>query len=33
LGDWMSFYLAEKRGVDPTEIKVIDFLKAELAKI
>lgn len=33
LGDWMSFYLAELHGVDPVEIKVIDFLKSELAKI
>ncbi len=33
LGDWVSFYLAQQRGVDPVEIRVIDFLKAELAKI
>lgn len=33
LGDWMSFYLAEIRRVDPIEIKVIDFLKNELAKV
>ncbi len=33
LGDWMSFYLAELRGVDPVEIKVIDYLKGELAKV
>lgn len=33
LGDWMSFYLAELRQVDPVEIKVIDFLKGELAKV
>ena len=33
LGDWMSFYLAEIRQVDPVEIKVIDFLKNELAKL
>jgi len=33
LGDWMSFYLAEIRGVDPVEIKVIDYLKGELAKL
>jgi len=33
LGDWMSFYLAELRQVDPVEIKVIDYLKAELAKV
>jgi glucose/mannose-6-phosphate isomerase len=33
LGDWMSFYLSELRNVDATEIKVIDFLKGELAKV
>lgn len=33
LGDWMSLYLAELRKVDPVEIKVIDFLKGELAKV
>lgn len=33
LGDWLSFYLAQQRQVDPVEIRVIDFLKAELAKI
>lgn len=33
LGDWMSVYLAERRGVDPVEIKVIDYLKGELAKV
>ena len=33
LGDWMSLYLAELRNVDPVEIKVIDYLKGELAKI
>ncbi len=33
LGDWVSVYLAELRKVDPTEIKVIDFLKGELAKL
>lgn len=33
LGDWVSLYLAELRNVDPTEIKVIDFLKGELAKV
>ena len=29
--DWVSIYLAELRGVDATEVKVIDFLKGELA--
>ncbi len=33
LGDWMSFYLAQQRQVDPVEIRVIDFLKGELAKV
>lgn len=33
LGDWVSFFLGEKRGVDITEVKVIDHLKGELAKL
>ncbi|MCB9354927.1 MAG: bifunctional phosphoglucose/phosphomannose isomerase [Saprospiraceae bacterium] len=33
LGDWTSYFLAELRNVDAIEIKVIDYLKAELAKI
>lgn len=33
LGDWVSVFLAEKRGVDPVEVKVIDHLKGALAKI
>lgn len=33
LGDWVSFYLGEKKGVDVTEVKVIDHLKDELAKL
>ncbi len=33
LGDWISVYLAELRGVDSIEVKVIDFLKGELAKV
>ena len=33
LGDWVSFFLGEKKGVDITEVKVIDHLKGELAKI
>jgi glucose/mannose-6-phosphate isomerase len=32
LGDWTSWYLAELRGVDAVEVKVIDYLKAALAK-
>ncbi|MCS6990609.1 MAG: bifunctional phosphoglucose/phosphomannose isomerase [Chitinophagales bacterium] len=31
LGDWMSYYLAVRRNVDPVEVNVIDYLKAELA--
>jgi glucose/mannose-6-phosphate isomerase len=33
LTDWVSYYLALKNDVDPYQIKVIDFLKSELAKI
>jgi glucose/mannose-6-phosphate isomerase len=33
LGDWISIYLAELQDVDPIEIKVINYLKGELAKI
>ncbi len=33
IGDWISLYLGEKRGVDITEVKVIDHLKGELAKL
>jgi len=29
--DWVSYYLAELRKVDAMEVKVIDYLKAELA--
>ncbi|MFN2424299.1 MAG: bifunctional phosphoglucose/phosphomannose isomerase [Cryomorphaceae bacterium] len=32
LGDWLSFYMAVDRDVDPIEIEVIDYFKAELAK-
>lgn len=32
LGDWVSYYLAELNEEDPTPVKVIDFLKGELAK-
>lgn len=31
LGDWVSFYWAGKKGVDPTEIAVINMLKGKLA--
>lgn len=33
LGDWISWYLAELRGVDSIEVNVIDYLKSELAKV
>jgi len=33
LGDWVSFYLAILNGIDPTPVKVIDYLKNELAKV
>ncbi len=32
LGDWLSWEVAQLRAVDPVEVKVIDFLKGELAK-
>ena len=32
-GDWVSWYLAEIRQIDATEVKVIDFLKGELGKL
>ncbi len=31
-GDWISYYLAELNRVDPIEIGVIDYFKAELGK-
>jgi glucose/mannose-6-phosphate isomerase len=33
LGDWASWYLAEKKGVDATEIAVINMLKGKLAEV
>ncbi|MGE0561218.1 MAG: bifunctional phosphoglucose/phosphomannose isomerase [Flavobacteriales bacterium] len=33
LGDWISYFLAEKNGVDVTEIDIITHLKNELSKI
>ncbi|MCB9046575.1 MAG: bifunctional phosphoglucose/phosphomannose isomerase [Chitinophagales bacterium] len=33
LTDYTSVYLAEMRGQDATEVKVIDFLKGELSKV
>jgi len=32
-GDWVSYFLADVRNVDPIEIKVIDYLKGELSKV
>lgn len=32
LGDWISVLLAEKRKVDPVEVKIIDYLKNVLAE-
>ncbi|MDX9750338.1 MAG: bifunctional phosphoglucose/phosphomannose isomerase [Flavobacteriales bacterium] len=33
LGDWVSFHWAGKKGVDPTEIAVINMLKGKLAEM
>lgn len=33
LGDWVSYYLAMLNGIDPTPVKVIDYLKNELGKV
>ncbi|PCJ24329.1 MAG: bifunctional phosphoglucose/phosphomannose isomerase [Flavobacteriales bacterium] len=33
LGDWISYLIAEKKGIDVTEVDVITHLKNELAKI
>ena len=33
LGDWASYYLAEKKGIDATEIGVINMLKGKLAEM
>jgi glucose/mannose-6-phosphate isomerase len=33
LTDWVSVILADLRKLDATEVKVIDFLKGELAKV
>jgi len=32
LADWISFYMAVEKDVDPIEIDVIDYFKAQLAK-
>jgi glucose/mannose-6-phosphate isomerase len=33
LTDWVSYFLADKKGIDAMEVKVIDHLKGSLAKI
>ncbi len=33
LGDWISWYLCQLRGMDSIEVHAIDFLKEELAKV
>ncbi len=33
LGDWVSWYLSVLHNVDAVEVKVIDYLKSELAKV
>jgi glucose/mannose-6-phosphate isomerase len=32
IGDWISCYIADLRGIDPVEVNVINHLKGELAK-
>lgn len=32
IGDWISCYIADLKGIDPVEVKVIDHLKGELSK-
>ena len=32
IGDWISCYMADIRGIDPVEVNVIDHLKKELSK-
>ena len=32
MGDWISYYLAELKGIDPVEVNVIDHLKKELSE-
>lgn len=33
MGDWISWYIAEIKNIDATEVNVIDFLKKELSAI
>lgn len=32
IGDWISCYIADIKGIDPVEVNIIDHLKGELAK-
>lgn len=32
IGDWISVFIAEIRGIDPVEVNIIDHLKKELSK-
>lgn len=32
IGDWISCYIADLRGIDPVEVNIIDHLKKELSK-
>lgn len=32
LGDWVSYFLAEKKGIDSVEVAIINHLKSELGK-
>ncbi|MDQ3193321.1 MAG: bifunctional phosphoglucose/phosphomannose isomerase [Bacteroidota bacterium] len=32
LGDWISYFLADLKGIDAVEVKIIDHLKSELSK-
>jgi glucose/mannose-6-phosphate isomerase len=33
LGDWISWFLSDMRGVDSIEVDVIDYLKGELDQV
>lgn len=32
IGDWISCYIADEKGIDPTEVNIINHLKGELSK-
>ncbi len=32
IGDWVSYYIAEKYGFDPIPVRIIDYIKSELSK-